>query len=71
MKITKIFNIAPKAIQIELDNGEWAKLWDWGKTIYTQTSDKVKKSTLVELKKDAQLFEWEASKLEQLYINNK
>lgn len=68
MKITKIVNIAPKAIQIDLEGGEWARLWQFGKTVFSETSDSVKKSTLVNIKRDAQLVEWKAGKLEHLYI---
>jgi hypothetical protein len=68
MKIIKISNIAPKAIQIDMDNGEWGQMWQFGHTIYTSTSDNFKKSNLVNIKKDAQLVEWNAEKLEKLYI---
>ena len=68
MKIEKISNIAPKAIQIDFEDGEWARLYEFGWTIISNTSDKIKKSTLVELKKDAKLFDWDASKLEKLYV---
>lgn len=69
MKITKITNLYPKAIQVDMDNGEWAQIYEFGKTLYTTTSDRVKKSTLVELKKDILLVDWDATKLTQLYIN--
>lgn len=68
MKITKISNIYPKAIQIDMDNGEWCQIYEFGKTLYTTTSDRVKKSTLVELKKDILLVNWDSEKLTQLYI---
>lgn len=70
-RIIKISNIAPKAIQIDLDNGEWARLHQFGKTVFSEVSDGMKKSTLVELKKDVQLFEWNSQKLKELYINEK
>lgn len=65
----KIYNIAPKAIQIDLDNGEWAQMWQFGHSVYTSVSDGFRKSNLVNIKKDAPLFNWDASKLEKLYIN--
>jgi len=71
MKIIKITNLYPKAIQIDFEEGEWAKLYEFGWTIVSITSDRIKKSTLLNLKKDAKLCEWDASKLENLYINDK
>ena len=71
MKIEKISNIAPKAIQIDFEDGEWARLYEFGWTIISNTSDKIKKSTLVELKKDARLYEWDSEKLTQLYKDDK
>lgn len=71
MKILKISNIAPKAIQIDMDNGEWAVLHNFGKTIYSEVSNGFRKSNLVNIKKDAQLCEWNAEKLTQLYIDDK
>lgn len=68
MKILKISNIAPKAIQIDFENEEWAQIYEFGKTQYTTTSDKIKKSTLVNIKKDCLLVEWNSEKLTQLYI---
>lgn len=68
MKITKIFNIAPKAIQIDIDDGEWAQMWQFGHSIYTSVSDGFRKSNLVNIKKDAQLVGWDAKELEKLYI---
>lgn len=68
MKIIKIFNISPKAIQIDLEGGEYAQIYEFGKTQYTTTSDRIKKSTLVNLKKDILLVGWDAEKLEKLYI---
>lgn len=68
MKILKISNIAPKAIQIDMDNGEWCQMWQFGHSIYTSVSDGFRKSNLVNIKKDVELFNWDASKLEKLYI---
>lgn len=68
MKILKISNIAPKAIQIDLENEQWVQMWKFGHTIYTSTSDKVKKSTLVNIKKDAELVNWNEKELEKLYL---
>ncbi len=71
MKITKITNLYPRAIQIDLDNGEWAQMWQFGHSIYSIVSDGFRKSNLINIKKDAQLFDWRAEKLEKLYINDK
>jgi hypothetical protein len=68
MKILKIFNIAPKAIQIEFEDGEYAQIFHFGKTLYSSTSEKVKKSTLVNLKRDILLVNWSAQELEKLYV---
>ncbi len=68
MKVTKIFNIAPKAIQIDLENEQWAQMWQFGHTIYTNVSDGFRKSNLVNIKKDALLCEWNSEKLKQLYL---
>lgn len=69
MKIIKISNIAPKAIQIDFEENEWARLYEFGSTVISNTSDRIKKSILVNIKKDAKLFEWNAKELEKLYIN--
>lgn len=68
MKILKISNIAPKAIQIDLDNGEWAQMWQFGHSIYTSVSDGFRKSNLASIKKDVELFNWNSQELEKLYI---
>lgn len=67
MKVARVFNIAPKAVQIDFDNGEWAKLYEFGKTIVSEVSDGVKKSTLINIKKDCLSVEWDGEELEKLY----
>jgi hypothetical protein len=68
MKIKDICNIYQKAIKIDMDDGEWAVLHNFGKTVYCEVSDGMKKSNLVHLKKDARLCEWNAQKLKELYL---
>jgi hypothetical protein len=68
VKIKDIYNVYQKAIKIDMDDGEWAVLHNFGKTVYSEVSDGMRKSNLVNLKKDAQLVEWNAEKLKQLYL---
>lgn len=68
MKIIKISNIYPKAIQIEFEEGGWARLYKFGNVVYSEVSDRIKKSTLVNIKKDAQLVNWDSKELEKLYL---
>jgi hypothetical protein len=68
VKIKDIYNVYQKAIKIDMDDGEWAVLHNFGETVYSEVSDGMKKSNLVNIKKDAQLCEWDAEKLKELYL---
>ena len=66
-KITSISRIGD-AISIIFNDGESVVLTKFGKTIYTQTSPGVLKTTLSEFKKDIVKFDWDVEKLRALWI---
>ena len=68
-KITAITEIGD-SISIIFNDGESAVFYPFAKTIYTQTSPRVLKKTLIEFKKDIMKTNWNAEELSRLYINN-
>ena len=66
-QITSIVLIG-NGIHILLNDGEGALFTKFGKTIYTETSDNVKKKTLSEFKKDIVKYKWDVEKLKEIWI---
>lgn len=66
-QITSIILIG-NTISIILNDGESALFTKFAKTIYTETSDNVKKKTLSEFKKDIVKYKWDVEKLKEVWI---
>lgn len=70
MRITEI-NKVGRTLTIIMDNGESAELSPFGNTIYTSTSDGLKKSSLDEFKKDVKKYNFDENKLRKAWIASK
>lgn len=66
-QITSIILIG-NTISIVLNDGESALFTKFGKTIYTEVSENVKKKTLSEFKKDIVKYNWNVEKLKEVWI---
>ena len=66
-KITSIINIGNN-ISVIFNDGESALFTKFGKTIFTEVSENVKKKTLSEFKKDIVKYKWDVEKLKEVWI---
>jgi len=66
-KITSIINIGNN-ISVIFNDGESALFTKFGKTIFTEVSENVKKKTLSEFKKDIVKYNWDVEKLKKIWI---
>jgi len=66
-QITSVI-LTGNTISIILNDGESAFFTKFGKTIYTEVSENVKKKTLSEFKKDIVKYKWDVEKLKEVWI---
>ena len=68
-KVVSISDIGG-SISVIFNDGESAIFYPFAKTIYTQTSPRVLKTTLVNLKKDVKDTNFNVEELKKLWVEN-